>query len=797
VSDELGRSPLPSHPEDLRLRPGTELLGHYEDSAFEQPTYLVRRQDGQVIHLSQLLYLVLLLIDGSRNLADIARTLSDQLGRQVVPANVEYLVENKLRPLGLLASTADDAQPLTRSLPLLALRYRTRVIPPRLHRGASMALRPLFWPPVILVVLAGLLALDGWLFGTNGSVLARAARQLPFHPNLLLLVTLFVIFSGFFHEIGHATATRYGGGSPGVMGVGIYIAWPAFYTDLTDSYRLDRRSRLRADLGGVYFNAVLIVVAGVAYLATGFTPLVVFVVVSQSMALYQFLPFIRMDGYYIMSDLIGVPNLFAYLRPVLASLFRRPDPLTSAWLERIKPRARRVIKVWSVVTVLFLVFNFGGLALLAPILIPAEWTAVHLQAQVTVEAFSKGDVAAALNDLFSLLLVAIAPLGMILITVIVLRRACAAIRRWWSARPVVAVAAGALLASALLFQGHTLVARLVPSHRPTVVAAAHGGHPHVPAHADRGVLVVPPTPPAPSPSSALVAVPSAPVRIYVVQPGDTLWSIAAQQLGDPEQWRAIYTLNAGLPQPDGRTLADPGLIIPGWRLELPGTQPVTASITNASRPAGVSGAVLVGFDRAPPGQTGAVAATVIPASASVTPTEGPTVSATSAPLVNDGPPTSTAPGAGGSPPPGSSGPPTGSPGPAGGAGPPSTGGGPGTPGTRGPGGRPPGGGGVGVDATPPGSPGRVAPDGQPGPAAGAGGSSLGSSLGSLVARAEPPIPSSALPLPTPTSTVGTAVPTSAPGGAGVADEVSDGSPSTGGPGLRGPPPAPVTAPGGA
>ena len=64
--------------------------------------------------------------------------------------------------------------------------------------------------------------------------------QLPFHPNLFLLVTILVIFSGFFHELGHATATRYGGGSPGVMGVGIYLAWPAFYTDLTDSYRLDR-----------------------------------------------------------------------------------------------------------------------------------------------------------------------------------------------------------------------------------------------------------------------------------------------------------------------------------------------------------------------------------------------------------------------------------------------------------------------------------------------------------------------------------------------------------------------------
>ena len=39
------------------------------------------------------------------------------------------------------------------------------------------------------------------------------------------------------------------------MGTGLYLVWPAFYTDVTDSYRLGRAGRLRTDLGGLYFNA--------------------------------------------------------------------------------------------------------------------------------------------------------------------------------------------------------------------------------------------------------------------------------------------------------------------------------------------------------------------------------------------------------------------------------------------------------------------------------------------------------------------------------------------------------------
>ena len=472
----------PSH-EPFRLRAGTHLLGRYEGSAYEQPTYLVRRDDGQVIHLSHLLYLVAQLLDGERDATAIAEALSTEIGRQVVADNVEYLVETKLRPTGLMASESDQATPLAKSLPLLALRYRKRVIPARLHRGVSTALQPLFWPPVVLLVLGALVATNVWLFGTDRTALIRAARQLPFHPDLFLLVTVLVIFSGFFHELGHATATRYGGGSPGVMGVGIYLAWPAFYTDLTDSYRLNRRGRLRSDLGGVYFNAVLIVVAGIAYLTTGFGPLALFIVVSQAMAMYQFLPFIRLDGYYIVSDLVGVPNLFAYLGPVLKSMFRRPDPVTNARLHLLKRRARVAIKVWSIVTIAFLAFNFGAMAVMAPIILPAEWASIHLQGEAMVAAFARESVALGLNDLIDLIVVAIAPVGMLLIVGILLRRALQAIKKWWPTHPKVAAAFAALLAGVLLFQGQGLVGRLTasPGSSGPTVMATHGARPTPPA----------------------------------------------------------------------------------------------------------------------------------------------------------------------------------------------------------------------------------------------------------------------------------------------------------------------------
>ncbi|MBV9312462.1 MAG: hypothetical protein JO100_01725 [Pseudonocardia sp.] len=116
---------------------------------------------------------------------------------------------------------------------------------------------------------------------------------------------------------------RYGGARPGKMGMGLYLLWPALYSTVTGSYRLSRAGRLRTDLSGVYFNAVFIAGMSIAYLNTSSPWLLVAIIVLHIETVTQFLPMIRLDGYYILSDLIGVPEPFSLLRPVLTSIIPR------------------------------------------------------------------------------------------------------------------------------------------------------------------------------------------------------------------------------------------------------------------------------------------------------------------------------------------------------------------------------------------------------------------------------------------------------------------------------------------
>ena len=150
--------------------------------------------------------------------------------------------------------------------------------------------------------------------------LASAAHEMLYRPALILAVIVLTLLSAGFHEIGHAAACRYGGARPGRMGIGLYLLWPAFYTDVTDSYRLGRGGRLRVDLGGLYFNAVWGVATFGVWALTGADALLLVVGAQLLLMVRQLVPFVRFDGYHILADLVGVPDLFMHIKPTLLGL---------------------------------------------------------------------------------------------------------------------------------------------------------------------------------------------------------------------------------------------------------------------------------------------------------------------------------------------------------------------------------------------------------------------------------------------------------------------------------------------
>lgn len=473
------------------LAPGVELLGEYRGSGLAQVTFLARNAPGQVVHLSRLLWLVLSAVDGTRAAGEIAARVSVEFGRAVSAGNIEYLLVNKLTPLGLVAGEDGPEPAAAPDAAILALRLRGTLFPETGVQIVARLFGPLFLPPVVVVTLGLLTTADVWL--VRSGRLLTAYREVLARPLLLLVVLGLSIVSMVFHECGHAAACRYGGARPGRIGMGLYVLWPAMFTNVTDSYRLGRAGRIRTDLGGVYFNAVFAVVLAGAYRGTGYLPLAAAVLLVQVELAQQLLPSMRLDGYFILTDLVGVPDLFRQIGPVLRSLIpgQPADPRVGA----LRRSSRVALTAWVVVIVPLLGGELALILVGLPRLYSVFERTIASQASAMTVQFGRGEIATGLVSVISLVLVAFPAVGLCYVLVstarVAFRLAARATRKHPAllaplAAAVMAAAAGLTASWGLMpLSGHHPAAvdrpSLLPAAAPVAVGAVSSTSPPWPA----------------------------------------------------------------------------------------------------------------------------------------------------------------------------------------------------------------------------------------------------------------------------------------------------------------------------
>lgn len=391
-----------------RLPSGLQVLGQVQGSGIREPTYLLRRGDGQVVQVSELLHLVVSAVDPRRSREQVADVVSGAYGRTLTAEGLTHLVEDRLAPLGLVESAAEHADVHPRARPLLSLTLKGTLVRAGVVRVLASVFAPLYWPPVVVAALVALVALDARLM-TQGSLIG-ALQQVLATPSLLLGLYVLLTLGSLAHETGHAAACHYGGAVPGEIGVGVYVVFPAFYTDVTDSYRLGRAGRVRTDLGGLYFNVLCLLSLGALYLATGQGVFLLAVLVMHIEMVQQLVPAVRFDGYYILADLAGVPDLFARVRPVLRSML--PGRPTDPRVTELRPYARRLVVGWVAVIVPVLSFAFGWLVWHLPLIITRTWSALGVQADQIGRAWGDHDVTVLVLSLISIVLLTLPLLGL-------------------------------------------------------------------------------------------------------------------------------------------------------------------------------------------------------------------------------------------------------------------------------------------------------------------------------------------------------------------------------------------------
>lgn len=163
-----------------------------------------------------------------------------------------------------------------------------------------------------------------------------------------------LLFSAMLHELGHAAACRNRGVRHGPIGIMVYTVFPALYTDVNEAWRLCSRDRLLVDSAGLLMSFLLASAGAAMFIIAPSYPSAVLLVLNDSLLLVNLNPFLKMDGYWIISDLLRVPNLMGCNQAVTSwsmnALLRRKKEIPAVL------RAKRILSVYLTYYVLWCAF---------------------------------------------------------------------------------------------------------------------------------------------------------------------------------------------------------------------------------------------------------------------------------------------------------------------------------------------------------------------------------------------------------------------------------------------------------
>lgn len=132
-----------------------------------------------------------------------------------------------------------------------------------------------------------------------------------------------------FHELGHATAARYYKSNIGKIGIGLYLLMPVAYTDLSSIWGLNRKKRIVINAGGFYFSLIYTSIMWIMSVITENSYLRIVNILILLTMLFNLNPLLRMDGYWILCDYVGIVNLnkkvWDFMKHCIRKMFGKED----------------------------------------------------------------------------------------------------------------------------------------------------------------------------------------------------------------------------------------------------------------------------------------------------------------------------------------------------------------------------------------------------------------------------------------------------------------------------------------
>jgi len=337
---------------------------------------------GRYYRFPPVAYHLICQMDGRRTVQEMWERTADQFGDDAPTQGDVVQILGQLHSADMLLSNVppDTAELLRRTQRVERAQWWTQlrspmslrfplVDPERFLQHTVGAVRPLFSGWGLLLWLA-VVSTGAVLAGVHWDELTRnLVDRVLTAQNLLLLWMIYPVVKTL-HELGHGYAVKVWGGEVHEMGIMLLVLMPIPYVDASAASEF--RSRHRRVIVGAAGILVELFVASLALLLwinmePGNLRSMVYNVVligGVSSLLFNANPLLRFDGYYILSDLIDIPNLAQRGYQYLGYLLQRyPLGVRSAPKPYSGPGERGWFVAYSLASVVYRAIVYTGIVL--------------------------------------------------------------------------------------------------------------------------------------------------------------------------------------------------------------------------------------------------------------------------------------------------------------------------------------------------------------------------------------------------------------------------------------------------
>ncbi|MCJ7467960.1 MAG: peptidase, M50 family protein [Maribacter sp.] len=266
------------------------------------------------LKINSAVYAVLKEVDGLKNMKQIAEAFHEIYNKSITVDELYKLLHQTLAPYGVLEGFENAIKGYEKPY-YLALSFV--ILPESVVHRITRHLHFLFNRTSVIIILGICLVITILMLTLNFDLYTAFNLR---ESLVYFFVTMAISVT--FHEIGHATAAGYFGARHGGIGGGFYLFTPVYYADVTDIWRLTRKQRIVVNLAGMYFECIFCsLLALTSYLAGNTTLLIVSLIVCLH-TLFNLNPFLRSDGYWVLSDLTNQPNLIYHATQKIPEVYR-------------------------------------------------------------------------------------------------------------------------------------------------------------------------------------------------------------------------------------------------------------------------------------------------------------------------------------------------------------------------------------------------------------------------------------------------------------------------------------------